>query len=180
METRGEGWGGVAQEAGGGEGKRGQGPLLCPCSTSQPTSTTRLTSLLHLHALWPPMGSRHQPLAWTLMWPQSPVPAESHHQRKQGRRPEARGNMRNLKENTRAGSSSLEEKCPQSNSTVGGTPTGALSHLPGRTSHRTERVSGIACHRQHWETLSKYFREAGSSPTTSALSGLGSIATYPG
>lgn len=102
---------------------------------------------LHLHTLWLPMGSRRQPLAWTLMWPQSPVPAESHHQRKQMRGPEVRGNIRNTKENTWVRTSSLEEKCPQVTALLEGpsqvpSATSLEGHHKGLGGYREQPATG--------------------------------------
>ena len=53
-----EAWGAVAEEAGGGDGKRGRGPLLCPCSLPQLVSTKRVISLLHINTWWPLHGQQ--------------------------------------------------------------------------------------------------------------------------
>lgn len=53
---------------------------------------------------------------------------------------------------------------PSGNSTVEGTPTGALSPLPGKTRQGTEWIAGTVYYGQHREMLSKNLREARSSP----------------
>ena len=107
-----------------GDGKRGRGSLLCPRSLPQLVSTKKVAFLLHLHTRRPHGQQTSPPGTGLHVATVSSfcVRNQSHHQKKQRKGPEARGNRRNLKEDTWAGPSSLEGKCPQVTARLGGCP----------------------------------------------------------